>query len=208
MQKPTINTKAEVAKSVIIGEGSKIMNCKIGENVKIGKNCIVGNNTLIEDNVVLADGARVWHNSHIRNDAKIGRDCNIGDCAYIDSGVELGDECKVQNGVLIYHGVKVGNGVFFGPNCLTTNDLWPRARKPGGGVRGEEDWEVGTITIEDDASIGAGAVLVANNITIGKASMIGSGAIVIKDVKPYTTVVGTPAREIGEIKDKKEYSES
>ena len=145
-----IHPNAVIGKESSIGEGSTIHKCILGK-VTIGKNCVVGNNTLIEDNVVLKDGAKVWHNSHIRNEAKIGKNSVIGDSVFIDFGVVIGDECKFQNGVLIYHGVTIGNGVFFGPNCLTTNDLWPRARKPGGGLRGEEDLKVGKITIEDDA---------------------------------------------------------
>jgi acetyltransferase-like isoleucine patch superfamily enzyme len=207
-KKSNIYPEAKVSDSAEIGDGSKILRCEIGENVKIGKNCVVGNGTLIEDDVVLEDGVKIWHNSHVRNNAKLGKNCVVGDCVFIDSGVQIGNECKFQNGVLIYHGVTVGNGVFFGPNSLTTNDLWPRARKPGGGLRGADDWEVGTITIEDDASIGAGAVLVANDITIGKAAMIGSGAVVIKDVDPYTTVVGNPARNVGDTKDKEDYKNS
>lgn len=200
-----IHPDAEIGEGTQIGSGSVLYNCKIGKNVKIGSGCIIGNNTLIEDNVVLGDGTKIWHNAHIRNTAKLGKDCIVGDCVFIDSDVVIGNECKFQNGVLIYHGVKIGNGVFFGPNSLTTNDLHPRARKPSGGLRGSEDWSVGTITVKDDASIGAGVVLVAKNITLGKASMVGSGAVVVKDVPDYKVVVGNPGKIIGDVRDRKDY---
>ncbi len=189
----------------LIGEGTIIHDCKILGPVNIGKNCIVGNGTILEKGVILGDGTKVWHFSQIRNGATIGKDCVISGWVFIDAGVEIGNECKIQNLVSVYHGVTLGDGVFMGPNCRTTNDVWPRARMPGGGLRGEDDWELGTITIEDDASIGAGATLVANNITIGRAAMVGSGAVVTRDVKPYTIVVGVPAKSIGEVKDRKEY---
>ena len=39
-------------------------------------------------------------------------------------------------------------------------------------------------------------------VTIGEYAIIGSGAVVTKDVSPYKLVVGNPAKTIGEV-DKK-----
>lgn len=55
--------------------------------------------------------------------------------------------------------------------------------------------DVGPIHIEDGAWIGAGAII-QPNITIGQSAIVGSGAVVTKDVPPYTVVVGIPARPI------------
>lgn len=49
--------------------------------------------------------------------------------------------------------------------------------------------------IEDDVTIGPN-VCIIGDITIGKGAVIGSGAVVVKDVEPFTTVVGNPARPI------------
>ena len=56
-----------------------------------------------------------------------------------------------------------------------------------------------TITVEDDAWIGAGASILAG-VTIGKCSIVGAGAVVTKDVPPYTVVGGVPAKEIKDLK--------
>lgn len=53
----------------------------------------------------------------------------------------------------------------------------------------------GKIVIEEDCWIGAG-VIIMPNITIGKCAIIGAGAVVTKDVKPYSTVVGNPAKDL------------
>ena len=74
---------------------------------------------------------------------------------------------------------------------------------------------VGPITIQEGAWIGAG-VIILPNITIGRAAIVGSGAVVTKDVPSCTIVAGIPARpikrfslETGEIFDlKKEHSEA
>ncbi|MFM0017751.1 acetyltransferase [Paraburkholderia azotifigens] len=56
----------------------------------------------------------------------------------------------------------------------------------------------GRIVIEDDVYVGSGAVLRNGNpdrpLRIGRGAIVGMGAIVTKDVEPFTTVVGNPAR--------------
>lgn len=49
--------------------------------------------------------------------------------------------------------------------------------------------------IEDDVTIGPN-VCIIGDITIGKGSTIGAGAVVVKDVPPHSVVVGNPARVI------------
>jgi len=53
----------------------------------------------------------------------------------------------------------------------------------------------GPIVIKDGAWIGAGAIILPN-ITIGRAAVVGAGAVVTKDVPPCTVVAGVPARPI------------
>ena len=45
-------------------------------------------------------------------------------------------------------------------------------------------------------SIGANATIVCG-VSIGEYALIGSGAVITKDVKPYALMVGVPARQIG-----------
>ena len=55
----------------------------------------------------------------------------------------------------------------------------------------------GNVVIEDDVYIGTGAVLKqgvpGKPLRIGRGAVIGMGAVVTKDVAPFTTVVGNPA---------------
>ena len=44
--------------------------------------------------------------------------------------------------------------------------------------------------------MGANATVVCG-VTIGEYALIGSGAVVNKDVKPFALMVGVPARQIG-----------
>lgn len=56
----------------------------------------------------------------------------------------------------------------------------------------------GNVLIEDHAYIGTGAVIKQGKqgkpLTIGRGAIVGMGAVVTRDVQPYTTVVGNPAR--------------
>ena len=117
---------------------------------------------------------------------KIGRNCKIDAFVYIEEGVKIGDECKIRPFVFIPTGVKIGNRVFIGPNVTFTNDKYPK-------VKGE--WELRETIVEDDVSIGAGAVILPG-VRIGKGAMIGAGAVVTKDVPEGSVVVGNPAREL------------
>lgn len=51
------------------------------------------------------------------------------------------------------------------------------------------------IKIEDDCWLGSG-VRVVDGVTIGKGSVIGAGAVVTKDIPPYSIAVGVPAKVI------------
>ena len=145
--------------------------------------CEIGEGTIIHDQVNLYK-------------CKIGRNCKIDAFVYIEEGVEIGDECKIRPFVFIPAGIKIGNRVFVGPGVIFTNDKYPK-------VKGE--WELKTTIVEDDASIGAGAVILPG-VRIGKGAIIGAGAVVTKDVKPNTIVVGNPAKELKvegkEVKDR------
>jgi len=56
----------------------------------------------------------------------------------------------------------------------------------------------GKVIIKRGAWIGAGSIILPN-ITIGECGVVGAGAVVTKDVLPYTIVAGVPAKEIKKI---------
>lgn len=51
----------------------------------------------------------------------------------------------------------------------------------------------GTVRIEADSWIGAGAIILPN-VTIGEQAIVGAGSVVTKDVPRGTVVVGNPAK--------------
>ena len=61
----------------------------------------------------------------------------------------------------------------------------------------------GKITIKKGAWIGAG-VIILPNVTIGECAVVGAGAVVTKDVPPYTVAVGVPAKAIKKLEVRNE----
>lgn len=59
----------------------------------------------------------------------------------------------------------------------------------------DEAWSKGPIIIEDDVWIGMNAIILSG-VHIGQGAVISAGAVVTKDVEPYSIVGGNPAKLI------------
>ena len=144
---------------------------------------------IIDDGCTIGCGTKIWHFSHIMSGCTIGRDCNIGQNVVVSPQVVLGNNVKVQNNVSVYTGVTCEDDVFLGPSAVFTNVINPRS------AIARKDQYRPTV-VKRGASIGANATIVCGH-TIGQYALIGAGAVVTKDVKPYALVVGNPARQTG-----------
>jgi acetyltransferase-like isoleucine patch superfamily enzyme len=143
---------------------------------------------VVDEGAKIGDGTKIWHFAHVRATAKIGKGCNIGKDVYVDADVVVGNNVKVQNGVSIYKGVTIEDDVFCGPHMTFTNDMYPRAFGDG--------WKIINTLVKKGASIGAHATIVCNT-TLGEYCMVGSGAVVTRDVPAHGLVIGNPARLVG-----------
>ena len=150
----------------------------------------------VAETAVISAGAKIWHYAQVRENAQIGENVIVGRGAYVGTGVEVGDNCKIQNYALVNEPAKLGRGVFIGPAVVLTNDHFPRAINADGTPKSADDWHPVGVTILEGASIGASATCVAP-ITIGRWALVGSGAVVVKDVPDFALVVGSPARRVG-----------
>jgi UDP-2-acetamido-3-amino-2,3-dideoxy-glucuronate N-acetyltransferase len=144
---------------------------------------------VIDEGCSIGNGTKIWHFSHIMKECVIGENCNIGQNVVISTGVTLGRNVKVQNNVSIYTGVTCEDDVFLGPSMVFTNVINPRSA-----INRRGDY-MATV-VGKGASIGANATIVCGH-NIGSYAFIGAGAVVTKEVKPYSLVVGNPARHAG-----------
>jgi acetyltransferase-like isoleucine patch superfamily enzyme len=129
----------------------------------------------------------------------------------IGDGVHIGEHAVIQGR---FDGLcRIGNKVWIGPHSyLDARDLvieddvgWgPGAKVLGSAHTGipldlpiiATDLHIAPVRIEDGADIGVNAVLLPG-VTIGRRSIVGAGAVVTRDVAPFTKVAGVPARVIG-----------
>jgi len=132
---------------------------------------------------------RVYPPSVVSPGASLGTDTVIGAFCFVASGAVVGAGTRIQSHTSVWDGVTLGHDVFVGPGAQFTNVRRPRAAFPRA-----PDWD--RTTVEDGATLGANATLVAP-VRVGRHAMIGAGAVVTRDVPAHAVVVGNPARIVG-----------
>lgn len=149
--------------------------------------------SFVDDDVIIGKKTKIWHFSHIQSGAVIGSHCSVGQNVNIGNNVKIGNYVKIQNNVSVYEGVELEDYVFCGPSVVFTNVKIPRSEFP---QRGTEYYS--KTIVKKSASIGANATVICG-VTIGEYALIGAGAVVTKDIPPFSLVVGNPGKIIGEV---------
>lgn len=95
----------------------------------------------------------------------------IGKGFFIDHGmgVVIGETAEIGDNVTLYHGVTLGG------------TSWQKGKRHP--------------TLEEGVVVGAGAKILGP-FKVGKNSIIGAGSVVVREVPPYSTVIGIPGRVV------------
>jgi UDP-2-acetamido-3-amino-2,3-dideoxy-glucuronate N-acetyltransferase len=149
------------------------------------KKYFVHESSYVDEGAEIGEGTKIWHFSHIMAGAKVGIKCSIGQNVNIGSKAKVGNNVKIQNNVSVYDDVIIEDDVFLGPSCVLTNVINPRSF-----IERKKEYKI--TLIKRGASIGANATIVCG-VTLGEYSFVGAGAVVTKDVLPYSLVYGSPA---------------
>ncbi len=152
---------------------------------RLGEGGIVRAHTIIYGDVTIGAGFKNGHHALIREHTVIGDYVLVGTAAILDGRITIGDYVSIQSQVYIPTHTVIGSYVFIGPNATLTNDKYP--------LRQRQSMELVGPIIEDHVTIGANATLLPG-VRIGEGAMVAAGAIVTKDVPPWTLAVGAPAR--------------
>jgi sugar O-acyltransferase (sialic acid O-acetyltransferase NeuD family) len=109
--------------------------------------------------------------AYVSKFASIGPGCVVFAQSAINAGARLGSACIVNTGATVDHDCFIGNGVHICPGAHLAGDVQV----------GDRSW-VGI------------AATIRQGIAIGRDATVGAGAVVVADVADDSTVVGIPAR--------------
>lgn len=132
-----------------------------------------------------ASGMAIGKGTRIASPLQLG----LGNARFI----EMGEKCFLNADILLHGPVRLGNRVSIGARVTISAYAHPPVLQAGG-------WKttVEPVIIEDGALIGMGAIILPG-VRIGRGAYVAAGAVVSRDVAPYTLVVGVPARFMKEI---------
>lgn len=122
-------------------------------------------------NRLLLLGRIVSHIGRFFTGVEIHPGATIGKGLFIDHGmgVVIGETAEIGDNVTLYHGVTLGG------------TSWQKGKRHP--------------TLEDNVVVGAGAKILGP-FKVGRNSIIGAGSVVVKEVPPYSTVIGIPGRVV------------
>lgn len=194
----TIHKSAEIHQDSLIGK-----NVHIGPNCSIGKNVSIGDNTILESSVRLENDVSIGINCYVKSNTVIGEDGfgvvrddngslikipHLGSVV-IGNNVELGSMNTINRGTLkdtlVMNGVKTDDHVHIAHNCIIEQNV---VMTPGVTL-------CGSVCVKERSWLGAQCTIL-EGVVIEKESMIGIGAVVVKDTVSGSTYIGNPARKL------------
>lgn len=145
------------------------------DGCRVGDNCYISPQAhLCDVQLELGDDCVICSDALIRHARiKAGKNCSINPMAYLQGNITLGKDVRIAPRASIIAENHVHSDVL---RAITTQGNYRQG-----------------ITLEDDVWIGAG-VCVVDGVRIGAHSIAAAGAVVTKDVPPYSIVGGSPAR--------------
>jgi acetyltransferase-like isoleucine patch superfamily enzyme len=163
--------------------GQKIEDCEfIGAAIQ--ENALIRSNTIIYCKVSIGRNFRSGHRVLIRENTVIGENVMVGSNVIIEGHVIIGNNVSIQSNVYIPTNSIIDDFVFIGPSAVLSNDKYPPMR-----IITEMKGPI----LRRGVSVGANATILPG-VEIGEGSMVAAGAVVVKNVPPWTLAIGIPAR--------------
>lgn len=189
---------------VVLGENAQIddgvkLGYKTGRKIadhtlRIGDNACIRFGTVIYGGTTIGSKLATGHSVTIREENEIGDNFNVWNCTTIDYGCKIGNNVKIHCNCYIAQFTVVEDNAFMAPGVTIANDIHPGCDFSAQCMKGPH--------IEEGVEIGVN-VTILPFVRIGAHSVIGSGAVVTKDIPPGSVVVGNPGRVICSIHDLK-----
>ncbi len=190
--------------NVILGEGANIDNGvilgyrtgrKIADyTLHIGKDACIRSGTVIYGGTTIGNRLATGHNVVIREENLIGDGFNVWNSTTIDYGCKIGNNVKIHCNCYVAQFTVIEDNAFMAPGVTIANDIHPGCEFSSKCMKGPH--------IEEGVQIGVN-VTILPFVRIGAHSVIGSGAVITKDIPPGSVVVGNPGRVICTVHDLK-----
>ena len=142
---------------------------------------------VIDQSAEVGSGVHVGPHCCLGAGVTIGAESRIGSNVVLEDNVKVGSRTTIAAGTFVHEDVLVGDDIVIGPNVAFVSNGFERAETA--------ERRLQTV-VRDGASIGANSSVLAGAI-IGANSIVGAGTVVTRDVPPFATVVGSPARIVG-----------
>lgn len=155
--------------------------------LRLGAGAFLRTGTVIYGGTTIGARLQTGHNVVIREQNTLGDDVQIWNNTTIDYGCTIGNHVKIHTNCYIAQYTIMEDDVFLAPGVTIANDYHPNCFYSAECMRGP--------TLKRGVQIGVNVTLTPG-VTIGEYSVIGSGAVVTKDIPPYSLVVGNPGRVI------------
>ena len=188
----TIHPTAILEGNITMGLGNVI-----GPHVVMRGNITIGNNNTIDTGVVIVNNVVIGHHNHVYPYASIGAVGEMGTKGdrFVEEGkVIIGNEVTIREFVCIHSPVytletSIQDKVYMMNKSYAAHDCMVGK----GTVLSAGVLLAGRCTVGEHVNIGLGAT-VHQGRHIGSYAMIGMQSVIRKDILPYVTVVGNPAR--------------
>lgn len=186
----TIGDNVEIFPGAVIGKvpgGPSIARApRFNKSIVVGNNCHIGPHAVIFYDVEIGENTLIGDGASIREQCRIGKGCLISRYVTINYSTIVGDGTDIMDNSHITGKCTIGKHVFIAPSVTTGNDN-------SVGKAGYNENNIGGPSIEDNASIGIGAILLPGT-RIGNNALVAAGSVVTKDVPPRAVVMGVPAK--------------
>lgn len=150
-----------------------------------GRSSGVHPSATVNSSVGLGIGVTVGPHCDIAGKVSLSAGVSLAANVVVGDGVWIGARTRIGAGASLSSGVTVGDDVVVGPNVT---------------ILGPSDASCNTYAaptiIGDHVSVGANASVLPGT-HLGHHAAIGAGAVVTRNVPPYATAVGSPARIVG-----------
>lgn len=162
------------------------------ETLRIGPRALLRTGTVIYAGTTIGAEFQTGHNVVVREQNHIGDHVQIWNNTTIDYGCRIGHNVKIHANCYVAQYTVFEDDVFLAPGVTIANDIHPGCAYSGECMRGP--------TLKRGVHVGVNVTIVPM-VTVGEYSVIGSGAVVTKDIPPHSLVVGNPGRVVKQIEE-------